>query len=123
MTPSARALAEAVLKECADPDSPCSDVERCGCAESLALAFLAALSTTDVERVTRAFNAARPDAEPQRLDREALDFGEGFYVCVKCWKVSPVPRVCFCRCNVNDGWTIVEVTKASILARLEADRG
>ena len=106
MTPSAeaaaRALAVAVLKECADPAIQCSDAEGCGCAESLARALLAAL-----------------DAEPTWLDRETLDFGEGFYVCVKCWRVSPVPRVCFCRCNANDGWTIVEVTKASILARLE----
>jgi hypothetical protein len=51
----ARALAEAVLKEYADLDNPCDDAERCGCAESLARALLAAL-----------------DAEPQRLDRERL---------------------------------------------------
>jgi hypothetical protein len=75
-----------------------------------------------VYRLWDKLGSSRP-ATQQRLDREAQDFGEGFYVCVKCWKVSPVPRVCFCGCLANDGKTIVEVTKADILARLEADRG
>jgi hypothetical protein len=96
-------------------------------ARALAEAVLLPLTDSHVNLhpavpVARALLAAL-DAEPQRLDRERLDFGEGFYVCVKCWKVSPVPRVCFCGCNANDGKTIVEVTRASILSRLEADRG
>ena len=53
----ARALAEAVLQECADLDNPCYDAEGCGCAESLALAFLAAL---DAEPPAPAHALAEP---------------------------------------------------------------